>query len=238
MTNYLDKFQSKQPLNVVCIGDSTTSQEWCHPNWIDWINFKFKQSDDYPAGVNRQIINSGYDGQNIGFFLDNFEKTISKFQPDLVILSLGFNHLENLENFEEETIRLIKRIKELGSEIAIWSTYETINPKYSSSLKQASRIYSKIAEQERCLFIDIYSEFRKYHLEKLFTFVHQWENTEWEMEPGEIDFLHCNEIGNQIIAEKVLREIFNTDLDFAKEWISEKGQMGTMIPLDTSKYLL
>lgn len=238
MTNSLYKYNTKQPLTVVCIGDSTTSQEWCHPNWVDWLNFKFRQSDDYPAGVNRQVINSGYDGQNVRFYMDNFERTIAKFKPDLVIVSLGFNHLEEMEDFGKITEELVEKIKGIDAEVLLWSTYETPNPRHSANLKEAAEIYKAVSEKYKCGYVDMYNEFKKYKLDKLFTFTYPWKNIEWDMKPGDTDFLHCNPIGNQIIAEKILSEAFNTDLSFTKEWESEGGSMGTMIPIDTSKYLL
>lgn len=206
---------SKLFKNIVCIGDSTTSQEWCHPNWIDWLNFVFKQAD---TSLNYNVINSGIDGGTIDLYFENFTELIEKYTPEIVILSLGFNHIEGIKDFERKTENLINKIKSINSKVVIWSTYETINPKYSEDLKTISSMYKEISNKLDCRFIDIYSEFKKYDLKKIFTYIHKWENIEWNLKPGDIDFLHCNSIGNQIIAEKILKEVFDIDISIVKEF--------------------
>lgn len=217
--------------NIVCIGDSTTSQEWCHPNWVDWLNFIFKQGD---SKYNYNVINSGIDGGTVDIYLENFDSLIKSYNPEIAILSLGFNHLEGLVDFEKKTEELIKRIKEINCEVILWSTYETSNPKYSQKLEIASKIYSNLSLKLKCKFVDIYKEFKKYDLSKIFTYIHKWNNEDWDLKPGDIDFIHCNGIGNQIIAEKILKDIFNLDFTLCNEF---KG-MGNMDRVDLSKYLV
>ncbi|MBI2356748.1 SGNH/GDSL hydrolase family protein [Candidatus Dojkabacteria bacterium] len=238
MRPYLNKYKKKEPLTIVCIGDSTTSQEWCHPNWVDWINFVFRQGEGELEGVKRKVINSGGDGQNNRYFIENFEDTIAMYKPDIVVMSLGFNHLEKIDRFSESTLELVKMIKEIGSEVVLWSTYDTPNLKYSEKLGHASNIYQEVAKSQDAIFVDIYSEFRRYNLPSLFTFVHQWDNPDWGLKPGDIDFIHCNKIGNQVIAEKILKEVFETDLSMTKEWEAVGGRMGNMFPVDLNNYLL
>ena len=79
--------------------------------------------------------------------------------------------------------------------------------------------------------MDMYEEFGKYDLSKIFDYRYLWENEKWKMKPGEVDFLHCNLIGNQIIAEKLAREIFEIELE-------DYGDFGTMKKFDLRKYLL
>lgn len=232
--NYKEKYLSKKPFTLVCVGDSTTSQEWCHPNWIDWLYFTFRQQSDETDSWKRKIINSGLDGNDIKHTIEDFDNLIGMYKPDLVILSLGFNSLEKDYDVKKYTEELILKIKSICSDVAIWSTYETSNPIYSEKLKLSSLMYQELCKKFGCKFLDIYSEFRKYDLKKLFTYIHQWENEDWGLKPGDIDFIHCNEIGNQIIAEKMLKELFDTDLSFTKEWVG----MGNMKPKDLGIYLI
>lgn len=236
MNDVVEKFKNGNQLSIVCIGDSTTSQEWCHPNWVDWLTFVFKQSVESSENVNRKIINSGVDGGNVYDYIKYFESTIGMYKPDLVIMSLGFNHIEKMETFEKDTQTLIDMIKGIGAKVALWSTYETPNSKYSVQLSKANEIYRNLCNKNDCMYIDIYNEFKKYSIEKLFTYTHQWENKEWNLRPGDIDFLHCNEIGNQIIAEKILLELFQTDTSFTETWIYKGGKMGNMFPIDLNEY--
>lgn len=217
--------------NIVCIGDSTTSQEWTHPSWYDWLNFVFRQGE---IDTQYNIYNHGIDGGNIDQYINNFEQLIANISPDIVIMSLGFNHLEGITDFKEKSIKLIKMIKDINCRVILWSTYDTVNGKYSKALGEVSKIYSDISKDLDCTFVDMYSEFRKYDLTKIFTYRYLWRNEEWDMNKGDIDFLHCNDIGNQIIATKILKECFNISLeDTADEW----SGFGTMKLYDLSQYL-
>ncbi len=232
MKNFQKKLNNFEPLVVLCIGDSTTSQEWCHPNWVDWITFVLKQEPEWPKGLNRKIINQGIDGSDIEYFLENFETSIAMYKPDITIMSLGFNNIKEFSNLKSRASKLLEKIQEINSDIVIWSQYETPNPKWSSTLENFNNTYKELSEEFNTIFIDIYNEFKKYDLNKLFTYICPWGNSEWDMKPGDRDYLHCNEIGNQIIAEKILKEVFNTGLSIAEEW---KG-MGTMIPKNLDDY--
>lgn len=234
---YLSKIKDKEKVTIVTIGDSTTSQEWCKPSWYDWINFKFRQNL-YEGSTNFQMFNSGIDGGDVDHYLDNFHHLIGKLEPTIVILSFGFNEIENPTNYKSKLTTLVNKIKEIGSEVICWSTYETINPKYSEALEKCSATKREVCEKTDSLFIDIYNEFKKYKLETLFTYTHQWENELWDIKPGEIDFLHCNTIGNQIIAEKILLEAFSENLDFISEWEKYGNGMGEFIKHDLNNYLL
>ncbi len=214
---------------IVCVGDSTTSMEWCHPNWFDWLDFSLRQGDEI-SGWKTKLINSGKDGATIPFFLNSFEFLIGRFKPDVVILSLGFNHLELEGNVEEMLKELVLKIKSTGSKVVLWSTYKTINELVSKKLETIRDIYKKVSVDLDLQFVDMYEEFGKYDLSKVFSYKYLWENIEWKMKPGDIDFLHCNLIGNQIIAEKLGREVFGIDL-------IDYGDFGTMKKVDIKNYL-
>jgi lysophospholipase L1-like esterase len=214
---------------IVCVGDSTTSMEWCHPNWFDWLDFSLRQGDEI-NGWKTKLVNSGKDGATIPFFLDSFEFLIGRFKPDVVILSLGFNHLELEGNVEETLKELVLKIKSTGSKVVLWSTYKTINELVSKKLETIRDIYKKVSVELDLQFVDMYEEFGKYDLNKVFSYKYLWENIEWKMKPGDIDFLHCNLIGNQIIAEKLGREVFGIEL-------LDYGDFGTMKKVDLKNYL-
>jgi len=214
---------------IVCVGDSTTSMEWSHPNWFDWLDFSLRQEND--NGWQTKMINSGKDGGTIPFFLDNFDFLIGRFNPSTVILSLGFNHLE-LEGDVEKMLReLVVRIKDTGSKVVLWSTYKTIKENLNPKLEHIGKIYRKVAREMDCQFIDMFEEFEKFDLERIFDYEYPWGNKDWGLKQGDIDFLHCNLIGNQIIAEKLAREAFRMELQ-------DYGTFGTMKKVDLNNYLV
>lgn len=214
---------------IVCVGDSTTSMEWCHPNWFDWIDFSLRQGDEV-NGWKTKMINSGKDGGTIPFFLENFDFLIGRFMPDIVILSLGFNHLEIADDVEDKLRELVLKIKDIGSKVVMWSTYKTIREDVNSQLSGVRDIYKKVAGDLDVQFVDMYEEFSRYDLSKVFDFQYLWENAEWKMKPGDVDFLHCNLIGNQIIANWFAKVVFGMDL-------VDYGDFGTMKRIKLDDYL-
>jgi len=202
--------------------------EWCHPNWFDWLDFSLRQGND--EGWKTKLINSGKDGGTIPFFLTNFEFLIGRFKPEMVILSLGFNHLE-LEGDVGGMLReLILKIKELGSKVVLWSTYKTIKEDLNPKLEQIRDIYKKVAGELGVQFVDMYEEFGRYYLSKIFDYKYLWDNKEWGLKPGDVDFLHCNLIGNQIIAERLGKDVFGIELE-------DYGDFGTMKKVKLEDYL-
>ena len=174
-------------------------------------------------GYTRKVINSGRDSGTVGHFLDNYEWEIGRFKPNLVIMSFGFNHLEteNAGSLDIEAKKLIEKIQADGSEMVIWSTYATIKPDLTTKLEAVSRRWRLIAERNNCLFVDIFDEFRKLDLTDFFTYHYQWKNEVWNLEPGDIDFLHTNVRGNKLIAKVLLEKIFDLPI---LEW----EDVGTM----------
>lgn len=229
--NYLKVFNLNKIFRAVCIGDSTTSQEWCHPNWIDWLNFTFRETDNWQNDWKRKFINSGRDGGTVNHFLDNFYQEIEFYKPNLTIVSIGLNNLVPVfkpKEMEESLRKLLQMIKDIGSDLATWSPYAIPKEKYLSDLQKISNIYKELTQEFGGIFIDIYKEFLQYDLDKLFTFTTEYLKEVWNINPGEIDFLHCNVAGNQIIAEKIAKELFQEPLS---DW-----EFGTMKLLDLGKY--
>ncbi len=228
MMNSTAQNSTKQK-TIVCVGDSTTSQEWCHPNWFDWLDFSLRQGSD--EGWKNKMINSGKDGGTISFFIENFEFLIDRFRPEVVIVSLGFNHLELVDDVEKMLVDLILKIKSIGSDVVLWSTYKSVNKDLNPKLEVIRDIYIKVSEELGLKHVDMYKEFARYDLSKIFDYKYPWENIEWKMKRGDIDFLHSNLIGNQIIAQKLGKEVFGIDL-------LDYGEFGTMRQIDLRKYLL
>lgn len=232
MKKYLEVFNSpQQSFRAVAIGSSLTSQDWCHPNWIDWLNYTFRESKDWNNAWRKRVINSGRDGATIEHFLENFDSEIAFYEPHVVIYCVGMNSIhDGLDefSFREHTLRLLEKIESISSDVLMWSPYAILSSRYQSDLKKISDIYKKIATENDCVYIDIYNEFLKYDLSKIFTFTNN-ENEYWGIKESEIDFLHCNELGNQIIADKIANEGFRLNLN---DW-----EFGSMKLNDLSEYL-
>lgn len=232
MKNYLKVFNSPRFFRLVAIGDSTTSQEWCHPNWIDWLSFAFREAINWDKDWRRKIINSGRDGATIEHYLTYFNEEVARFKPHAIIVSLGLNDLLptlNAQKHETDLRKLLTMIKQTDADIITWSAYAIPAAKYQHDQEMSRDIYKKLTTEFNGVFIDMFAEFQEYDLEKIFTYVQVDGNDVWNIKPGGKDFLHCNLIGNQIIAQKIAREAFNTNL---LEW----PKLGNMHLIDLSKY--
>lgn len=231
MKKYLDKFQSYEPFTIVLIGSSITSQEWCHPNWTDWLNYTLRQDEKWDLCWKRKIINTARDGATIRHFIDHLETEVLSFQPDLVIESLGLNSL--VPRFDKNKTYL--ELKELnamiirnGIELATWS-YLIGNNKFYQDLSALRDIQQRVASELNYQFVDVMVDLENYNLSKIFTFISPWGNTVWGIKTGEVDFLHCNEVGNQIIAKSLIEKLFNYSFN--------PEPFGTMKLLNLNHYL-
>lgn len=228
--NYLQIFNSNQIFRAVCIGDSTTSQEWCHPNWIDWLNFSFRETENWETDWRKKFINSGRDGAHIDHYLKYFDDEIAFYKPHVVIASIGLNHLflkSKPEEIRGLLAKLFKKVKNINSDLITWSPYAIPNEKHLDGLERINKAYELATKEFNGVYIDIYSEFLKYDLSNLFTFISDG-NEEWHIGKGAIDYLHCNPVGCQIIAEKIAKEAFDSPLS---DW-----EFGTMKRVNLEKY--
>lgn len=231
MKNYLKNFNNKKTFfRAVAIGSSITAQDFCHPNWLDWLTYTFKQTDDWDNDWRRKIINSGRDGATLKHVLTNFNEEIAFYKPHVVILSVGLNSVHpklDKDKFENQLNLVFKKIKEFPTDLIAWSPYVINNKRYDKDISQINNIYKKLSKKYDAVYIDMYSEFKKYDLNLLFTFDSE-DNDYWGTKEGEIDFIHCNVAGNQIIASKIAKEAFSMELyDY---------QFGTMNLLNLSNY--
>ncbi|OGC47466.1 hypothetical protein A2886_03525 [candidate division WWE3 bacterium RIFCSPHIGHO2_01_FULL_42_13] len=232
MKSYLQKFKNFEPLKVLVAGDSTSSPYWCHPHWVDWLDLIFRGEDDWAGVQGRLIINSARDGAKIEYFLENFAFLISDFDPDVVILSLGIN--ERFPSFDPIKTKtdldsLFRKIAGVGMDLVAWSPHPLLNNKFSNEIKQIRDMYEELCDKYDAKFVDVHSEFEKYDLTKLFTFKLTFDNVIAKMKPSEIDYLHCNTVGHQIIADKIAKEAFDLEL---YDW----DGYGTMNLVDLEKY--
>jgi hypothetical protein len=60
--------------------------------------------------------------------------------------------------------------------------------------------------------INLFELYSQYDLKKFFTFISSG-NEDLEIKPGEIDFLHPNQLGNAYIAKIILKEAFSVNFD-------------------------
>lgn len=190
---------SGAPVTLAFLGDSVT--HGCFECYFDeeaHINTFFKPSASYTQRVREMlniiypsaqinIVNSGTSGDNTFRGIKRFDRDITKFSPDLVVISYGLNDacsgLENIKSYTDNLRILFNRVKEIGAE-CIYLTENMMCTKVSCHLKDDLSIKTakglsnvqnsgvldkyfeegkKVANEYGIKVCDIYSWWKKMH---------------------------------------------------------------------------
>lgn len=215
---------------IVFLGDSLTSTEWVHPNWREIVEYVLKDQlqtrmtpDWKTSSWGIRCYNEGYDGATTADLLGKLSTNVSPHQPALVVFIAGGNDLlfnisieEHLANLEKLTDKVVSAKSKLIMCTSLPSGREDYIDDYG---KYASVVSDKFASDKRICYIDIYSKYRQFKLAELFTFISEG-NLEARINPGEIDPLHPNMLGNAYIAKLILKDGFGIEFN-PEKYLSE-----------------
>lgn len=209
MATFQEKLSSQDFLRVVCVGDAQTTQAISQPAWSDWLQRALWEHDDLQKSWRRQVINTSIERstpQHVATYLSHY---VSDFKPDMVILSFGVTPL--FPAYEEsvfipELDGLLKILTDLGTELVLWSPYALMGGMGKDATLDLYTLYEQKARAIGARFVDIYHEFENYEQTKLFTYSVLEDDAFWGLKSGGLDFVHCNEIGNYIIAKKIAED--------------------------------
>lgn len=221
---------------VAFVGDSITSCEWVHPNWRDIVIYVL-QDKLCDMVENWRIASWGIRGFNFGFDGATTRDVLGKLpevlaiKPNLIIGMMGGNDPilgvsagESGNNIQ----KIVGKIINTGASV-VWCTSV-----YSGSEKK-NRAYSpfadetmKVVDRDGLQKIDMFDRFKKYSLERFYTFRSE-EIPEEDIKEGEIDQIHPNQLGNAYIAKLILSEAFAIEFDpekYIKETIGGEKYPG------------
>ena len=220
-------------IDIVFIGDSIASTEWVHPNWREIVEYVLKEEltkqikDWKIPSWNIRCFNHGYDGSTTIDILERVE-TIMYNKPYIAIylentneIHYDFTPLQHKKNVEKLINKLFKSCKYVITANSICGNKISYNKK----LSKYSDIVKKIKFNNKTVFINTFEEYAKFDLKKFFTFK-STGNPALGLKPGDIDFVHPNQLGNAYIAKIILEKGF--DIEFNPEkYIAEtlKGEM-------------
>ncbi len=216
-----DKLNLKNNYRIVFWGDSLTSTEWVHPNWREIIEYVLKEELQQLMGDWKvpswgiRCFNLGFDGATTDDFINKIGE-VTELNPDLVIYLGGGNDVTfnfSAEKHIENTQKMIDLIKTFGSELIFCSNLPSL-------ILERDRFYPtdyypeilKLFPNQGINFIDMYKQYQKFELSKLFTFISNG-NPEAEIKKGEIDSYHPNSLGNAYIAKVILEQGFSINFD-------------------------
>jgi lysophospholipase L1-like esterase len=192
------------------VGDSITSCEWVHPNWRETVEYVLKEelqpkfADWRVPSWGIRCFNYGFDGATTGDILSLITNNqIPITNLDLVVVMVGINDPElgvSLKEHEENTGKITGKLD--GRE-SVWATnIKPMNENEASKYESYVEIDKK-HEWGKTRFINMFEEFGKLELDRLFTFRYE----------GKLDFIHPNQLGNAHIAKIILKEVFGVEFD-------------------------
>jgi len=212
--------QAGKLFRIVFVGDSLTSCEWVHPNWREIIEYVLKQElgksmEDWKLpSWNIRCINSGLDGSTTSDFLTRLDEYVLQFDPQLTFIMLGGNDRFFIDPSDTKgnLLKIIRAVQYSGSTVILSTEPVTASEAYDHD-KEGMQKDIRILAQEADYFVDMYEKTKDIPLDRIYTFHEEEGNEECGINPGGIDFVHPNSLGNAYIAQVFLKELFTIDFD-------------------------
>lgn len=221
---------------IVFLGDSITSAEWVHPNWREVVEYVLKEETQkkfenwkIPSwGI--RCINSGFDGSTTKDWLARVEDDVLKYSPDLVICMGTDNdkHFEiTPEQQKQNILKLLDILLKQVRNVVYCTNIPSNSVEYSASYVPYYQSVKNLFPYNNVSFIDMLEEFKSYDMNLFFTLTGSG-NKAAGLEPGDIDYIHPNQLGNVYIAKIILERVFG--LSFDPEKYIKTASEGFMFP--------
>lgn len=144
-------YKTKNTFSILCLGDSFTfgsgtSPENSYPRQLERLLRRNANED-----IN--VINAGRLGNTSSLLLKNFREDIARYNPDIVIVMVGFNNFWNLEDSSyfilyKDNAGYFKKINNALSHLRIYKLIKIGYLSYKNNKKNnLNRIHSEISEE-------------------------------------------------------------------------------------------
>ncbi|MCL4338297.1 hypothetical protein M1271_01255 [Patescibacteria group bacterium] len=229
--------EKNQLYKIVFSGDSLTSSDWLHPNWREIFEYVLKEELTKIMGDwkkpywNIRCINAGLDGASTKDILELSGKYILCNKPQMSLMLVGINDIwqkNTPSQFLDNLTRLANLLKKENC-FTIYvspppSSNEEKNEKFEPFLAHSEAKISEIMD----LYIDLFNDFRVIKdLNKFYTLASEG-NEDFDIKPGEKDFIHPNVLGNAYMAKFILEKLFR--VSFSPEKYLSNMRNGIMNP--------
>jgi len=227
-----DLLQGKQ-IRIVFIGDSITSTEWVHPNWREIIEYVLKEEltrvikDWKLSSWGVRCFNCGFDGSTTGDIIKMLGNRILSLKPGIIIWMVNTNdrHFKvSIQKFNGNIQKILKKFSKCES-IIFCNTIPANDPKKKYPKDDYANATKNIRFGKNVMFVDTYNEMLKFNLNRFFTFK-STGNPVLGIKPGDLDFVHPNQLGNAYITKIILEKAFKVKFN-PERYISDtlKGEM-------------
>jgi lysophospholipase L1-like esterase len=217
MDEITKKLRENKKYWIAFVGDSITSTEWVHPNWREIVEYVVKsETEKLYDHVDWKIpswgircFNWGFDGATTKDILEKADQIV-RAKPDLIVGLMGTND-PRLGIKSGETKNNIESLMNKFRGIRVF--WMTSTPDLREEENKKYEDYRKITLGVKCNenqeIFDLFSEYKKFDLNKLFTLATE----EYKGENYQVDPSHPNQLGNAYIAKIILKEIWNIEFD-------------------------
>ncbi len=209
----LDTIKLKGKYWIAFTGDSITSCEWVHPNWREIVEYVLKAKLQADWGM--RCFNFAYDGATTKDILAKVND-INSIKPDLVILMAGAND----SYFGIEVDEHAENIRKIRSSLKSKVVFSTDNKPWNSEAVEKYLPYVEIYRRTDVTggqFVNLFKISERFPNERIYTFKSE-AIPEMNIEEGDLDYWHPNQLGNAYIARVILEEVFGIDFDPERYW--------------------
>jgi acyl-CoA thioesterase-1 len=191
-----DLTSGKNPVRIVCIGDSLTGVYYhngSRRSWPDLLNVTLKQT--FPNAT-LEVFNAGISGDVTPGALARLEKDVISRSPHLVTVMFGTNDSCRIPigEYEDNLDQIIKKCREANAEVILMTPNSiTDNPPFlNDKVKEYAKAIEKLAKRRKCALVDNFSAWEAQRKK---------DSTTWNLLMS--DTIHPNLNGSRKFAEGV-----------------------------------
>jgi lysophospholipase L1-like esterase len=198
--NFFQKLACEEPVIIEAFGSSNTQRRCPGMTWFDYIELGFKKVYGGNCGI---FINAGIGGNTSKMLLERFDRDVSPYHPDLVIITIGGNDSVPSRNiscqqFRENLLELHSRVTKLGGQVVLQTYYacmlEQLEPEMAERMLENMQTIRDVAAETGSPLQDHYTRWSRlqHHCPQLY-----------QMLMG--DAMHVNADGNSLLGLDLLR---------------------------------
>lgn len=204
------KLKAKQPITIVCYGDSMTygtiQGGQAINNYPKVLQERLRYIYEYDTIT---VVNKGFPGQTSKYGFENFTLNVLNENPDMLIMSWGLNDNANVNpvsliDFENYIRKMVTLAKENNIEVVISSPIPIISKTLGVMYELQNMNYKKLLEsisfEQGVTFVDTYGEMLELFKKGLITY------TNYETSGHLADYT----IFSDILLSKCLSDIYTS----------------------------
>jgi lysophospholipase L1-like esterase len=186
----MEKFEASR---VVAFGSSNTQRFQTGMHWFDYVELAFKCKCNKCG----QFINSGIGGNTTVELLERYENELARYEPDLVILTIGGNDSNPGRNVSADLYRknlrvLYEKITGAGADVVFQTYYgcdlDLLEQDYRDNFLEYMQIIRETGKEFNAPVVDHFARWDKLRLHDLSVYRSMMR-----------DAMHVNPLGNMVL---------------------------------------